>query len=71
MNNINKFTFYLFAEPSFTEGIGRVLDLGGTLQIYNESENPENDDFEALRRDWEAVGKDIKESIKIYERNSK
>lgn len=72
MSNISKnYTFYLFSEPSFTEGISRVLDLGSTLQAYNEQETPEKSDLEAIKRDWLAVGKDIKISIKEYERISK
>lgn len=72
MSNLNKnYTFYLFARPSFTEGIARVLDLGVTLQDYNTSETPEDADFEAIKKDWSAVGEDIKESINEYGRKSK
>ena len=58
----------LFAEPSFTEGMARVLDLGNTLQIYNVSETENQADIEALRNDWRAVGNDLKISISQYER---
>lgn len=61
-------SFYLFARPSFAEGISRILDLGNTLQIYNEHETEREADFAAIERDWKAVGKDIKDSIKRYER---
>ena len=49
------------------EGISRVLDLGNTLQIYNEHEAEREADFAAIKRDWKAVGKDIKDGIKRYE----
>ena len=57
----------LFAEPSFVEGMSRVLDLGGTLQEYNTSETENKADIEALGSDWRAVGEDLKFSIKSYE----
>ena len=60
-------SFYLFARPSFVEGISRVLDLGNTLQIYNEHEAEREADFAAIKRDWKAVGKDIKDGIERYE----
>ncbi len=68
---MNNHTFYLFARPSFAEGMARVLDLGGNLQVYNEHETTEEADLEALRRDWKAVGKDIKIGIREYEREQR
>jgi len=59
-------SFYLFAEPSFIEGISRVLDLGGNLQAYNEASSSLKADKEAIGRDWQVVGEDIKQSIAIY-----
>ncbi|MCX6790964.1 MAG: hypothetical protein NTV62_02090 [Candidatus Gribaldobacteria bacterium] len=61
-------TFYLFTRPSFSEGMARVLDIGGTIQTYNESTPSNKADTEALSRDWKMVGKDIKDSISVYER---
>ena len=61
----------LFARPSFTEGMARVLDLGGTLQEYNVSDTGKEADIHALRNDWRAVGDDIKEAIKSYEQGDR
>ena len=69
MNNLyikNK----LFAEPSFIEGVSRVLDLGGTMQEYNSSKTEQEADASALRNDWLAVGEDLKSSIMTYEQKS-
>ncbi len=63
----NKSTF-LFARPSFVEGVARVMDLGTTLQIYNESKTPEEADFKAMKKDWQAVGDDIVYAINKYGR---
>jgi len=65
MENISP-TFYLFAEPSFIEGIGRILDFGGNLQIYNESKTAKKADTIAIVNDWRAVGNDVRSSIIEY-----
>ncbi len=57
----------LFATPSFIEGISRVLDLGATLQKYNDSKTELEADTNALKSDWQSVGEDLKSSIKTYE----
>lgn len=48
---------FLFARPSFLEGLSRVLDLGATLQEYNSSLNPEQADAIAQQMDWQAVNR--------------
>ena len=60
-------TFRLFASPSFLGGMARVLDIGGTLEIYNESRTPAEADTLALRNDWGMVGDDILYAIERYE----
>jgi hypothetical protein len=64
-------TFYLFAKPSFIEGIARLLDFGGTLNIYNESGTGAEADVKALKNDWEAVGQDIQTAIISYGQKQK
>ena len=49
----------LFAMPSFLNGFSRVLDLGGTFDVYNENETGEKADCQALSSDWRQVGEDI------------
>ena len=51
---------FLFAMPSFLLGMGAVLDLGGTMEIFNTSSSPENADILAAVNDWSAVGNDIR-----------
>ncbi len=57
---------FLFAKPSFIEGMARVIDLGSTLQEYNVSETVEEADARAIGKDWQAIGCDIKKSIETY-----
>ena len=54
---------FLFARPSFLEGMGRVLDFGNTLNEYNSSSSPAEADARALRADWECVGNAIAEAM--------
>jgi hypothetical protein len=52
-------SFFLFARPSFVEGMARTMDLGGTLDAYNERMHPMDSDRAAMHSDWEAVGADL------------
>jgi len=60
---MGKFTDLLYARPSFLEGIGRLLDMGGTLNEYNRCDTPEDADLVALRSDWEALGQDYRAAL--------
>ena len=60
---------FLFAKPSFVEGIARIIDIGGTLQVDNQSATPEEADAQALSNDWKAVGNDIKSAMDIHNKN--
>lgn len=60
---MGSYSRFLFAEPSFREGMARVLDLGGTLNEYNYSRSGRLADYFALRSDWLAVGHDIWQAI--------
>ena len=53
-------------QPSFLEGMARVLDLGGVFDVYNESENARQADIDALHADWIMVGQDIKYALDEY-----
>jgi hypothetical protein len=60
-------TDFLFARPSFLEGMARVLDLGCTLNSYNASRNGADADRRALSSDFKMIGKDIAAGIGHYE----
>jgi hypothetical protein len=55
--------YFLFANPSFISGMSRVLDLGSTLNEYNNTFFPEVADFCAIKSDWGVVGSDIQSAI--------
>ncbi len=62
------FSNFLFARPSFVEGIARLIDVGGSLNVYNTSPDGVTADTRALDADWRAVGDCVKESILRYAR---
>ena len=65
---MNHQKFQLFVQPSFFEGMARIVDFGSFLNEYNTSKNSDEADWRALLSDWEAVGKDIFNSTKIFEK---
>jgi hypothetical protein len=52
-------SMFLCAQPSFVEGIARILDFGGTLNQYNQSITADQADYLALRGDWQLIGMDL------------
>lgn len=60
-------TFFLFALPSFFEGVARLMDFSNTLNQYNGSTTPEIADNIAIFHDWLAVGNDLRKSMKDFE----
>ncbi len=62
---------FLFARPSFFEGMARVMDFGNTLNIYNLSRNGAEADFIAIRNDWRMVAQDLKEAVAKLEKENK
>lgn len=61
---MSKFTDFLYARPSFLEGVARMVDIRNILQEYNTSSSPELADERAIRADWHAIGNDVREVIK-------
>jgi len=57
---------FLFARPSFLEGVSRIFDLADTLNEYNGSVTPEEADYLALLSDWQTVGDDLRSAISAY-----
>jgi hypothetical protein len=62
------YTDMLYAIPSFIGGVAATLDMGGTLSMYNDSKSPELADAKALASDWCAVGGDMREAIRAFEK---
>lgn len=54
-------TDFLYARPSFLEGMARIVDLGGTLNEYHPF-SPEIDQA-AICMDWAMIGQDLRHAI--------
>ncbi len=61
----DEFTTFLYAKPSFLSGMALALDIGGTLNEYNQSLTPAQADAIALRMDARAVAHDMHEGIRV------
>ena len=58
---------FLFARPSFWEGLGRLIDFGGTLTEFNSALSGPQADRYAIEQDWQAVGNDLRNAMGVYE----
>lgn len=67
---IKNYAFYLFAKPSFSEGIARIFDFSNSLETYNTSKDEAEADNKATYLDWLAVGDDLSSVMKKYDRRS-
>ena len=54
---------FLFANPSFIDGVISIIDLFGVSQEYNSSENENIADMRAMSADAKATKKDF---IDVY-----
>ena len=61
-------TDYLFAEPSFTSGVARLLDLFGGFDDYNDSPSAAAADARAMYSDWRVTGEDLAGAMMVIER---
>ena len=57
---MSELSTYLYARPSFLEGMGRLVDFAGTLSEYNHSSSARKADAIALWSDWTVVGNDMR-----------
>lgn len=57
---------FLYASPSFLEGIARIMDFGNTLNQYNESPSGAVADEIALRMDSAVIGHIMQSAIKTF-----
>lgn len=53
---------FLFSSPSALEGAARVIDLFGTIQMYNSSETPDQADKLAFSMDIASLKSDFRAS---------
>lgn len=54
---------FLTPDENLLQGMASVLDIAGSLSIYNSSETGEEADAKAIANDWAMIGKDIATEI--------
>lgn len=64
---MNKLSSFLYARPSFAEGVARLIDFGNTLQEYNSSLIDQQADFLAIAADWRVVGDDLRSAMSEFD----
>ena len=52
-------TIFICQRPSFLNGMARTIDLFGSLNTYDTSDNARMADAKALRADWSVVMSDL------------
>lgn len=68
----NKHMHCLFSEPSFSEGVSRLVDFQGIISNrYEKIIFSKNVDCVGIENDWKVVGHDMFESIEKYEQEEK
>jgi hypothetical protein len=60
---------FVFGSFGFFEGMARVVDIGATMVVYNESPTPQEADSAALYSDWRTVGDDLEKAMASYAEN--
>ena len=54
---------FLFAMPTWQEGVGRLVDVAGNLTEFNYTDSPGDADTRAIAQDWLAVGDYLREAL--------
>jgi hypothetical protein len=54
---------FLFALPTWREGVGRLIDFANTLSEYNRTGGVEDPDARAIAQDWLAVGDSLRSAM--------
>jgi len=62
---MGNFSDFLFARPSFLEGMARIVDVRGVLNTYNTAASAQEADAIAMLADWSAVGQSIWDAIAV------
>ena len=68
----SSYTFRLVKElPSFSRGFTAMLDFSKPESKFQTSKTETQADTRALKSDWSAVGKDMKDAITTYDTEHK
>jgi hypothetical protein len=57
---------FLFASPTWQEGVGRLVDFAGALTAFNTTRPQMDPDARAIAQDWLAVGDELRLALWCY-----
>lgn len=60
-------TFFLYARPGFLDGVARLIDFGGTQNIYNNFIDGATADRSMLSLDWHTVVAELRDAVRRVE----
>ena len=63
-------TDYLFAAPSLSSGVARLLDLFGQFDDYNDGPSAASADARAMYSDWRVTGEDLAGAMMVIASHS-
>jgi hypothetical protein len=63
---MSRYTSLFYTQPTFLEGVGRLLDVGGFFDDHDVALSETEIDRVALASDWYAVGEDLRRAISLY-----
>ncbi len=67
MNKQQPLMPFLLVRPSLLEGMARVLDIGGQMRLVQPFSLTTDDDWQAIARDWQAVGDDLRQACEQFD----
>jgi hypothetical protein len=62
---------FLFATPTWSEGVGRLMDFGNAMTEFNRTSGAEDPDIRATTQDWLAVGDHIRRALAKFAPNAR
>ena len=62
LNDLGNAT-YLFPPAGYLTGVASLLDISGTMVIFNVSPSPEIADSRAIAQDWYCVGDALRSAL--------
>jgi hypothetical protein len=70
MGRFNDDTCFLFSDPSFLTGTASLMDITGSLLIYNSSPSGAEADARAIASDWAVIGSHILKATEDIEQET-
>lgn len=59
---------FLASRSGIIDGLATIFDFSGSFYDYNRKQSAIDADANAIRKDWEIVGKDLRRSIVLMKR---